>query len=67
MILAVYWTAEALETFEHVISAIETKWGTIAAEKFVRSTYKIINLIVEQPYLFKSSRLPDTRLAVITK
>jgi plasmid stabilization system protein ParE len=55
MNLPVAWTDEAQETFELTVNQIENKWGINSAEKFVRNTYKIINTIATQPYLFKAS------------
>jgi len=67
MSLAVAWTPEAKETFEHTVNLIESKWGIKSAEKFVRSAHKTINAVAAQPYIFKGSFAQNTRQAVITK
>jgi len=67
MSLAVAWTPEAKETFEHTVNMIENKWGTRSAEKFVWNAHKIISTIAIQPYIFKWSFAQNTRQAIITK
>lgn len=67
MTLAVAWTDEAKETFEHTVSQIETKWGVPSAKKFVTGAHKTINIIAIQPYMFKESPAENIRQAFITK
>ncbi len=67
MKLTIAWTDEAQETFNFTVNQIENKWGTKSAEKFVRDTHKLINLISTQPYLFNASYTLNIRKAVISK
>lgn len=67
MSLAIAWTPEAKETFEHTVNVIESRWGMKSAEKFVRSAHKTINDIAAQPYIFKGSFAQNTRQAFITR
>jgi plasmid stabilization system protein ParE len=67
MSLAIAWTPEAKETFDHTVNWIESKWGRKSAEKFVKATHKTINAIAIQPYLFKSSFTQNTRQAFISR
>jgi len=67
MSLAVFWSDEATETFDSIVLFIEYKWSEKQASVFVRHTEKILSLIREQPYMYKSSIENNVRHAVITK
>ncbi|HEY0245559.1 MAG TPA: hypothetical protein VGC01_08360 [Mucilaginibacter sp.] len=67
MNLPIAWTDDAQETFDLTVNQIENKWGGRSAAKFVRDTYKTINNISIQPYLFAASHSTNIRKAVITK
>ena len=67
MTLAVAWTDEAKETFEHIVSQIEAKWGSRSTEKFVKEAHKTINTLTTQPYIFKASPAENIRQAIITR
>jgi plasmid stabilization system protein ParE len=67
MSLAIAWTPEARETFDHTVNLIESQWGAKSAEKFVRTANKTINNIALQPYIFKGSFAQNTRQAFITR
>lgn len=67
MSLAIAWTDEAQETFNHTVNQIESKWGEVSAGDFVRSTHKTITIISTQPYLFSASLTSNIRKAVISK
>jgi plasmid stabilization system protein ParE len=67
MSLAVFWADDAIETFNSIVLFIENKWSIKDAEKFVRHSDKIIDLIAEQPYMYKASLNNNVRQAIITK
>jgi plasmid stabilization system protein ParE len=67
MSLAIAWTDEAQETFEHTINQIESNWGASSAQKFVQAAHKIINNISIHPYLFNASFSTNIRKVVISK
>jgi plasmid stabilization system protein ParE len=66
MSLAVFWSDEATETFDNIVSFIEHKWSEKQAAIFVKHTQKILLLISDQPYMYKSSISNDVRDAVIS-
>ena len=61
------WTEEATETFDQIVLTIENKWGTKQAGVFVRRVQRVLQLITQQPYLFKASITNNLRQAVISK
>jgi len=67
MSLALFWTDEAIETFDSVVLFIETKWSKKDADKFVQHTQKILRLIADQPYMYKASLNNNVRQAIFTK
>jgi len=67
MSLAVFWTGEATDTFDSIVLLIETKWTDKEAADFVNHANKVIALISDQPYMYKSSISNNVRQAVITK
>lgn len=67
MSLAVFWTEEATYTFDSIVLFIENKWSKKDAEKFVRHSHKTLNLIADQPYMYKASLNNNVRQAIITK
>ncbi|HYK77080.1 MAG TPA: type II toxin-antitoxin system RelE/ParE family toxin [Daejeonella sp.] len=68
MILKVFWTEEANETFENIVSYLEKEWGENAVKKFVQKTNKTLLNIVQQPFIFKPSNINENiRKGLITK
>ena len=67
MSLAIFWTDEATDTFDSIVSLIETKWTDKEAAEFVKHANKVITLIADQPYMYKSSISNNVRQVVITK
>jgi plasmid stabilization system protein ParE len=55
MSLNIYWTKEALETFDIILEYISSEWGDKEAAKFFNNTQNTINTISKQPYIFKQS------------
>lgn len=62
-----YWTEEAHDTFDYIVLTIEEKWGVEQAGVFVKRVKKVLQLISQQPYLFKASITNDVRKATISK
>lgn len=57
-----------LKCFLAVTNLIENKWGAKQAEKFLSKTYKTIDLISKQPYLFKVSAIQENvRIGIISR
>jgi hypothetical protein len=67
MSLAVFWTDDATDTFDSIVSLIESKWSSKEVADFVNHTNKIIALITHQPLMYKASINNNVRQAVITK
>jgi plasmid stabilization system protein ParE len=60
-------TPKAKVTFIATILFIKLKWGNNSAEKFVGKTYKVLDTIAQQPFLFKAYQENDVRKGLITK
>jgi plasmid stabilization system protein ParE len=62
-----FWTEEAHITFDHIVLKIEEKWGSEQAGVFVKRVQYVLQLISQQPYLFKASITNELRQATISK
>ncbi|MEO6521832.1 MAG: type II toxin-antitoxin system RelE/ParE family toxin [Mucilaginibacter sp.] len=68
MSLQVFYTPRSKETLESVYHFINNKFGTKSADKFTIKAERIIQLIVEQPLMFKASTIDESiRIGLITK
>lgn len=67
MSLEIVFTPKAKDSFLSIVSLIRSGWGERSAEKFVDKTYKILDSISRQPYLFKAYHENDVRIGLITK
>jgi plasmid stabilization system protein ParE len=63
----IIFTPRARDTFLSIISFIQSEWGDRSAEKFVEKTYKTLNTVASQPYLFKEYHGNDVRIGLITR
>jgi plasmid stabilization system protein ParE len=66
MSLEIVFTPKAKDTFISIVSFIQQKWGNRSSEKFIEKTYKILDTISQQPYLFKAYQENDVRKGLIT-
>lgn len=55
MALNVIWSPKSIETFDKIISYLESNWGRKSTEKFIQNTLNHIGLISQNPFLFKES------------
>ena len=60
-------TPKAKDTLLATIFFIQGKWGNKSAEKFVEKTYNVLDIIAQQPYIFKAYRETSVRKGIITK
>jgi plasmid stabilization system protein ParE len=60
-------TPKAKDTLLSIVLFIRVKWGNKSAEKFVEKTYKVLDTIAQQPYLFKAYQEINVRKGLITK
>ncbi|MBS1504707.1 MAG: type II toxin-antitoxin system RelE/ParE family toxin [Bacteroidetes bacterium] len=68
MSLEIVFTDDASEMLLSITRLIESKWGSKQANKFLSKTYKTIDLISKQPYLFKASLINENvRICILTK
>jgi plasmid stabilization system protein ParE len=67
MKLEIILTPTAKDTFLATISFIQLKWGNKSAEKFVEKTYRVLDTISQQPYIFKAHKESNIRKGIITK
>jgi len=67
MKLEIVLTPHAKDTLISIISFIQLKWGDKSAAKFVERTYKVLDTIAQQPYIFKVYQVNNVRKGLITK
>ena len=67
MALKVEWTPEAVNTFDGIISYLESNWSEREVTKFIGRTQKVLQLISENPGLYRRSESKSIHEAVITK
>jgi plasmid stabilization system protein ParE len=67
MKLTIILTPKAKDTFLSIILFIRENWGSRSAEKFVERTYRVLDTIAQQPYIFKAYQGKDVRKGLITK
>jgi len=66
--LAIFYTERAKETLTSVHLFIEGKFGVKTAIKFLLKADKIVKLIADQPYIFRTSSFENSvRVALISK
>ena len=56
MKLEIIFTPNAEDTFLSIVSFIRQKWGVGSADKFIETTYKVLDTISQQPFIFKGYR-----------
>jgi plasmid stabilization system protein ParE len=59
MALKIVFSADALEILLLIINHIKNNWGSRQSEKFLKKVYKILDLISENPYMFKASSFEE--------
>lgn len=68
MSLEVFYTPRSRETLQSVYEFILNKFGSRSADKFASKADKIITLISEQPFMFRTFPLDENiRIALITR
>lgn len=68
MALTVSFSEEAYETLLGIGIFIEETWGYNYAEKFIKSVYKKIDLILVQPFIYEPISLnSNVRKGVVSK
>jgi len=67
MKLEIILTPNGKETLLATVLFIKNKWGDKTAEKFVENTYRVLDTIAQQPYLFKAYQGNDVRKGLINK
>ena len=60
-------TPNANDTLQSIVSFIRLKWGDGSALKFVERTYRVLDTIAQQPYIFKAYQETNIRKGFITK
>lgn len=67
MAYKIIWSPKAKKTFYNVISYLEFAWGEKQITNFVNRTDQKLDLIKENPYLFRKSEIGDIHRVLITK
>lgn len=63
----IIWTPESEKTFEKVLTYLETNWTEKEKTNFITATQKAIQIISQQPELFRKLAKLNTHEALITK
>lgn len=66
MNLAIFWSDEAIETFDSIVLFIEKSWTEKQVKVFVKQTRKVLMLISDQPFMYKGSINNNVRQAFIS-
>jgi plasmid stabilization system protein ParE len=67
MRIPLYWTDNAIISFQAIVDLIESNWGEKETRKFVKRTNKVLDNIASQPYLYKASTVDNVRQGIISK
>jgi len=68
MSLAIIFTDDAIDILISIVNFIEAGWGVKHGEKFLTRTYKILDLISKDPYMYKASSIKeDIRIGIISR
>ncbi len=67
MNLEIILTPKAKDSLVSIVLFIRLKWGDRSAEKFVKRTYKTLDTIASQPYIFKTYQGTNVRKGFISK
>lgn len=68
MSLEIHYTPKAKKSLQFLYAFISDKFGKRRADKFVRDADNTINLLREQPYIFKKSELGEhIRIGLVTR
>lgn len=63
----VYWTETADSTLDCILQNVENKFGFTSARKLIKEVERHVELIKENPFLFRISHLENVRKCVISK
>ncbi len=55
MALNINWTAEAKLTYGNILEYLQEEWSIKEVQGFINRTEKVIQIISQQPYIFKAS------------
>ena len=67
MALETVFSSSAKVTFSAITLFVRNQWGLKSAENFVAKTYDKIDLISNNPYIYRAlGKDPDVRIAFIT-
>ena len=68
MSLAIIFTDDAIDILISIVNFIEAGWGVKHGEKILTRTYKILDLISKDPYMYKASSIKeDIRIGIISR
>lgn len=67
MALRIVWTTEADLTYGNVILYLEKKWSEKEIRNFVTRVSEVLNLLSQNPQLYRRSKKKNIYQAVITK
>lgn len=64
----VIFSPNALSTLDDLHEIILKKWGQIIADEFLSKLWRIMDLLKENPLIFKSSEnMPNVRLGLVER
>jgi plasmid stabilization system protein ParE len=66
MAKAIIWTPEAEETFDAIINYLENNWTEREIEYFINTTNKVIELLAENPKIYRKTNRKNIHEALVT-
>ncbi len=67
MVKKIIWTPESEKTFEGVLIYLDTHWTEKEKSNFITATNRTIQIISQQPELFRKLAKSNTHEALVTK
>lgn len=54
--MKVFWTNRARKSFDSIVAFLSEEWGVTSARKFLRLTFRLVELLKEHPHLGKEEK-----------
>ncbi|MFN2395252.1 MAG: type II toxin-antitoxin system RelE/ParE family toxin [Bacteroidales bacterium] len=66
--MKVFWTKRARKSFDSILAFLLEEWGETSARKFLRLTFRLVELLKEHPHLGKEEKaIEGLRSFVLTR
>lgn len=67
MAFKIIWSPKAEKTFETVIEYLDKKWTNKQIKHFISETERVVHMLSQNPYMFRSSEKEKIHEVLITK